>query len=134
MVRLVKGIPMTWSKARTQRSTLFVLERQLEEALAPFASYSRNLPDGPPCWVATSNREANPTISRRPRRRPGFLHIKNRPFFLLLVPSLVAPFEKSSARRGWNLDKVISWQSLLESSRALGKKGTGYQLEVLKIE
>lgn len=134
VVRFVRGIVMTWSKARTQRRTPFALERQLKEALAPFASDTRNLPDGPSCWVATRNREANPTISRRPRRRPGFSHIKIHLFLPLLVPSLVAPFEKSSARRGWNLDKVTSWQSLLEFSRALGKKGTGYQLEIPKIE
>lgn len=100
VVRFARGIVMTWSKARTQGSTLFALEIQLEEALAPFASDTKDLPDGPSCWVATSNKEANPTVSRRPRTRPGFSHIKNRLFFPLLVPNLVAPFEKSSARRG----------------------------------
>lgn len=129
---------MPSSTARTQGSTLFELERQLEEALAPFASDTRNLlPDEPTSrWVATSNREANPTISRRPRQRrhPGFSHVEIRPFFpLLLVGTslVVAPFEKSSARGGRNLDKVISWQALHGSWRALGKerKVTGYRLE-----
>lgn len=84
VVRFVRGQVMPSSKARTQRSTLFALERQLEEALAPFASDTRNLSDRPSRWVVTSNREANPTISRE---RPGFSHLKIRLLFPLLLPS-----------------------------------------------
>lgn len=87
VVRFVRGKVMPSSKARTQHSTMFALERQLAQALAPFASDTRNLPDGPSRWVVISNRETNPTISRRPRRRPGFSHLKISLFSPLLVPS-----------------------------------------------
>lgn len=87
VVRFVDGKAMPSSKALTERSTLFALERQLEEVLAPFASDWRNLPDEMSRWVVTSNREANPTMPRRPRSRPGFSLVKTRLFFPLLMPS-----------------------------------------------
>lgn len=74
VVRSVGGEAMPSSKALTERSTLFAVERQLEEALAPFASDMRNIPDELSRWVVTSNKEANPTMSRRPQSRPGFPH------------------------------------------------------------
>lgn len=87
VVRLASGKEMLTSKAPTERSTLYALERPLEEALAPFASYKRNLPGELSRSAVRSNKEVNPTTSRLSRSRPGFSRVTIRLFFLPLVPS-----------------------------------------------
>lgn len=78
---------MLTSKATTERSTLFAVERPLEVALALFASYTRNLPRGLSRSVVTNNKEVNPKMSRLSRSCPRFSRLEVRFCFPLLVPS-----------------------------------------------
>lgn len=87
VAHLASGKEMLTSKAPTERSTLYGLERPLEEALAPFASYTRNHRGGLSHSAVTGNTEVNPTMSRLSRSRPGFSRVTIPLFFLPLVPS-----------------------------------------------